>query len=167
VSRVASKCWGFEATCGGTVTANKDFKKLVRQRMQTTGLSYAAARRVLHRQEQEPKNVPTREELHQTMAAMQAAIRDILTPLAEAYDRPFDPGIVSAVMFDREPVEDDAARRWVVHLYSLSPGLVIGRKGDTATAMRNELCRVSGDDGLRLNIIDFAKVHENRARLWD
>lgn len=148
------------------MTANKDFKKLVRQRAQKTGLSYAAARHVLRRQEQEPTTVPTREELHQTMADMQAAIRDILTPIADAYDKPLDPGLISAVMFDREPGEDET-RHWVVHLYSLSPGLVIGTEGRTATSLRDELCRLSGDEGLRLNIVDFAKIHANRGLLTE
>lgn len=109
--------------------------------------------------------MPTRDDLYQSMAAMQEAIRDRLGPIAEEHGKPLDPGLVSAVMFDREPLEEDDSRHWVVHLYSLSPGLVIGHQAKTATAIRDELCRLSGDSDLRLNIIDFAKVHANRARL--
>lgn len=148
------------------MTANKDFKRVVRQRAKKTGLSYAAARHILRRQEQEPMTVPTRDELYQTMSAMRVAIGEMLSPIAEAYEKPLDPGIISAVMFDRDEGED-GSRHWVVHLYSLSPGLVIGKEGRTATSLRDELCRLSGDDRLRLNIIDFAKVHQNRRLLTE
>lgn len=148
------------------MTANKDFKRLVRERMRRSGLSYAAARHLLRRQEQEPKLVLTREEMHQMMAAMRQAIRDALTPIANARGEPLDADLVSTVIFDREVVEDDA-QHWVVHLYSLSPGRVIGEEGRTAATLREELCRISGDDRLRLNIVDFAKVHANRQRLTE
>lgn len=149
------------------MTANKDFKKLVRQRMQKSGLSYAAARHLLHRQELEQEPVPTRDELYQSMANMQQTIRELLAPIAEETGKPLDPGLVSAVMFDRElSTEGSDDKHWVVHLYSLSPGLVIGREGRTASVLRDELCRVAGDNDLRLNIIDFARIHaEATARI--
>ncbi len=109
----------------------------------------------------------TREDLHKTMALMQATIREHLAPIAEEYDKPLDPGLVSAMMFDRDSAGEGQPRYWQVHLYTLSPGLVIGHGGATAQARRDRLCDVSGDPNLRLNLIDFAKVHEETRRPID
>lgn len=146
------------------MTANKGFKNLVRQRMRQTGLSYAAARHLLRAQQQEKPIVATREEMYESMATMQALVRAHLRPVAEQRKKPLDPEVVSAVMFDREASGEDDGDHWVVHVYSLSPGLVIGEKGETAAALLAELRRVSGDADLRLNIIDFAKIHAERKR---
>lgn len=144
------------------MTADKSFKRLVRQRMRETGLSYAAARHVLRQQKRRPHPMATRDELYEAMAAMQTTIRDFLAPVAEEHNKPLDPALVSALMFDREGTHEGGPRRWVVHLYTLSPGLVIGRRGAVADELRGQLCGVSGDRNLRLNIIDFGKIHAGR-----
>lgn len=146
------------------MTANKGFKKLVRERMQQTGLSYAAARHSLTRRKKSPMT-PTRDELYAAMATMQTTIREFLAPIAAEYDKPLDPGLVSAIMFEREKADDTTY--WFVHLYTLSPGLVIGPKGTVAGRLRAELSRVSDDPNLRLNLIDFAKIHAARSRLLE
>jgi ribosomal protein S3 len=109
--------------------------------------------------------MPTRDELYADMATMQTTIREFLAPIATEHNKPLDPGLVSAVMFERGPAGEGGAPRWVVHLYTLSPGLVLGPKGTVADRLRAELCRVSGDPNLWLNLIDFAKIHAARNRL--
>ena len=146
------------------MTANKGFKKLVRQRMQQTGLSYAAARHLLRAPQHEEPIVATREELNESMATMQAVVREYLRPVAELRKKQLDPDVVSAVVFDREASVGQAEEHWVVHVYSLSPGVVLGERGQTAAALRAELCRVSRDADLQLNIIDFAEIHASRRR---
>ena len=135
--------------------------------MQQGGLSYAAARHLLRAKQQEEPLVASREELYESMAVMQEVVREHLRPVAKEYQKPLDPGVVSAIMFDRESGEGGESEHWVVHVYSLSPGLVIGKKGDTARALRSELCRVSGDGDLQLNIIDFAKIHAGWKRFFE
>jgi len=106
----------------------------------------------------------TQDELYESMAVMQTAVREYLAPIAEEYNKPLDPGLVSAMMFERE-TGTDGKRHWVVHLYTLSPGLVIGKKAATVDALRDRLCDLAGDPDLRLNLIDFAKVHAARHQL--
>lgn len=148
------------------MTADKGFKRLVRQRMQANGLSYAAARQVLRTHHRSSRPMTTREEMNEVMSKIQSTIRERLAPVAAEHDKPLDPVLVSAVMFDREPgAGEEGSEHWVVHLYSLSPGLVVGRRGETAQALREELCTVAGDTDLRLNIVDFGKMHARRGEL--
>ena len=54
---------------------------------------------------------------------------------------------VSALVF----VPGDGS--WVVHLHTLQPGLVVGKRGETADRIRRSLVEVTGDEGLRLNVV--------------
>jgi len=118
----------------------------------------------LRQQKGMPLKMATRDELYESMALMQSAIRDYLAPIAEEYNKPLDPGLVSAVMFEREKGENGHPH-WVVHLYTLSPGLVIGKGAKVADGLRARLCDVGDDPALRLNLIDFAKIHAARKQL--
>ena len=128
--------------------------------MQQTGQSYAAARQFLRRQPKGTTPVPNTE-AHETMATLRETVKDFLAPIAEESNRPLEPALLAALMFDREP--DGGDREWTVWLYTLSPGYVIGRKGAVAAALLERLRDAAGDPKLRLNIADFNKVH-NRQR---
>lgn len=110
----------------------------------------------------------TQTELHQQMATMQTEIREFLAPIAMEANKPLDPGLVSAIMFERitaeedEFVSNDGSRHWLVHLYTLSPGLVVGPSGATVDELRGRLVAATGDCQLRLNLIDFGRIHANR-----
>lgn len=94
----------------------------------------------------------TTEENYESMALIRDVISTFLTPIAEENSRPLW-GLMTAVMFDKKDGD------WIVYLYSLSPGLVIGRRGVTATALREALRDAMGESGLQMDVVDFGKHH--------
>lgn len=138
------------------MTADKGFKKLVRARMRQTGQPYAAVRQSLRPPKGREPKMATQQELYEQMAAMKAAACELLAPIAEEHGKPLDPGLVSAMMFDRDN------GHWYVDLYTMCPGLVIGRRGATADALRDKLVEITGDDRLHINLVDFGQMHEER-----
>ena len=152
------------------MTRNKARKRLVRQRSDKTGESYTAAlRQLLANKEKSVSTIPMdRSELcalcrtdddgttnfvtvgltfciscHERLAT---AVRNHLEPEAARMRRPLDFFLSALVV-----VPDGDA--WVVHLHTLQPGHVIGRRGETADAIRASLVEITQQDRLRLNIV--------------
>ena len=158
------------------MTRNKARKKLVRERSAKTGESYSAALRQLLATKETPvstTNIDTTEttarrctmcsegpsESKDLLFAGQAPIcrdcderfravfRSHLTPVAESMNAPIDQ-FMSTIAY---ATEDD---HWVVHLHTFRPGPVIGPRGATIQALRTDLVELTGDDRLRLNLVE-------------
>lgn len=158
------------------MTRSKARKKLVRERSAKTGESYSAALRQLLATKETPMSTTTQtSESRCTMCdqgpaqskallvagsapicvecdeSFRSVFREHLAPVAQAFSAPLDQ-FMSTVAYEHD---DD---HWVLHLHTFRPGPVIGQRGATAQALRDALVELSGDQGLRLNLV------EHRAR---
>ena len=151
------------------MTKNRARKKLVRQRAAKTGESYTSALRQLLVSKE--NTVTTADP--QTTCALCAIVDDGTIPFVIAglpFCQPCHERIRSAVRSHLEPeasrvrrpldwfassivIEPERDGWWAVHLHTLQPGLVIGRKGVTADLIRRSLVEVRGDERVRLNVL--------------
>jgi hypothetical protein len=154
------------------MTRNKGRKRLVRQRTAKTGESYTAALRQLRATKEKSMSTTTDQPTRMTRCAVCKTEDDGTTPFVVAgatFCSDCHARLTTAV---RLPLEPEAARtrrpmdflvsclvfvpdgdHLVVHLHTLQPGLVIGARGETADRIRSALVDVTGDAGLRLNIV--------------
>jgi predicted RNA-binding protein YlqC (UPF0109 family) len=153
------------------MTRNRGFKRLVRQRAAKTGESYAIAFRQLR--DSKEKSVTTPETTEQTCrlcsssntpesallrgrvsvcrnchARFREVLRAHLEPVALEHAVSLD-SIMGTLVYD-VPKEG----QWYVHLHTFLPGLVIGRRGVTAAAIRASLVELTGDDRFHLNLVE-------------
>jgi hypothetical protein len=154
------------------MTRSKGRKRLVRQRTAKTGESYTAALRQLRATKERSVSTTTEQPRRTANCAvcqaeddgtasfivagatfceachvrLTAAVRTPLEPEIARTRRPID-FFVSSLVF----VPD--GDHLVVHLHTLQPGLVIGAQGQAADRIRSALVGITGDAGLRLNIV--------------
>lgn len=156
------------------MTRNKARKKLVRQRSAKTGESYSAALRQLLATKETPVSTTTNPETTERRCAMcgqgpsdskvllfagqapvcrgcddrfRSVFRNHLTPLADAASAPLDQ-FMSTIAYETRD------EHWVVHLHTFRPGPVIGHRGATAEALRDDLVELTGDEKLQLNLVE-------------
>ena len=158
------------------MTRNKARKKLVRERSAKTGESYTAALRQLLANKETPMGTTTTsvDETTDRQCTMcgrtpidpnrllsaggapicadcdervRSVFRNHLAPVALAANAPLDQ-FMSTIAYERE---DD---HWVVHLHTFRPGPVIGSGGATAQELRDGLVDLTGDEKLRLNLVE-------------
>jgi hypothetical protein len=151
------------------MTSNKGRKRLVRQRSAKTGESYAAALRQLRASKEisvttpdtchlcdrpdgadvrllRAGKVPVCRDCHERFMAV---LRTHLEPVADEHAVTLE-SVIDTLAYDAP--SDDA--RWYVHLHTFRPGLVIGKRGVTAQAIRDDLVALTGDERFRLNIVE-------------
>lgn len=156
------------------MTRNKARKNLVRQRSAKTGESYSTALRQLLATKETPMGTTTNPETTERRCTMcgegpsaskvllvagqapichdcddrfRSVFRNHLTPLADAASAPLDQ-FMSTIAYATE------ADHWVVHLHTFRPGPVLGPRGATVQALRDDLVELTGDEELRLNLIE-------------
>ena len=160
------------------MTKRKALKKLVRARAAKTGESYAAARRqpLTTKEDAVTTAEPTTNPITCARCGagptsespvfargrrlcsvcherIRTTILDHVGPKASERGVPAD----YAVPMLHFSSEDG---HWVVHVHSVTPGLLIGVQGTTAAAIRQSLIELFEDHSLRLNIVahDFTST---------
>ena len=153
------------------MTRNRGFKRLVRQRSAKTGESYATALRHLRGSKENIVTTPETDEQTCRLCGCtggpdSALLRGRVPVCRECHERfrevfrmHLEPAALEhAVSLDSlmGPHVYDVPKEgeWYVHLHTFLPGLVIGRRGATAQAIRSSLVELTGDEGFRLNIVE-------------